>query len=270
MDTRAVEKIDVLLRTYDDKFTMAEWWRRMTAAQAGRRKRTLLAQFVSDGELVFDVGANRGAMTLTFRQLGAQVIAVEPLFAAAPHLVREFAWKFGEDGEVIPVASAIADEKKTVIFSVQKNLPYLSSCDVPWMTKSAHARMYNSTSCRRVPVKTTTLDALIEKYGEPAFVKIDVEGYEGVAIRGLSRPVKALSFEFHQDWLHDAVEVCAHLDILYPRYEYNYALDFRGMLVLDEWVDRSQLIAHLKHTLTKKGRGSWGDVYVRAVPIAIG
>jgi hypothetical protein len=45
-------------------------------------------------------------------------------------------------------------------------------------------------------VPVTTLDALIRRFGEPRFVKIDVEGVEDQVLRGLSDAPPALSFEF--------------------------------------------------------------------------
>jgi hypothetical protein len=41
-----------------------------------------------------------------------------------------------------------------------------------------------------VTVPCVTLDGLIATHGQPAFVKVDVEGFEHAVLEGLSRPVK--------------------------------------------------------------------------------
>jgi len=148
------------------------------------------------------------------------------------------------------------------MISVHQNLPYLSSCDDRWMRDSAHASYYNKKNIRRIKVPTVTLDALIDEYGTPDFIKLDVEGYEETAIRGLSKPVKGLSFEFHQDWLHQADAVIEHLSGL-GCYRYNYAANFTSKFVLDEWIKGPALMEHLRRVLSERGPGSWGDAYAK-------
>ena len=87
-----------------------------------------------------------------------------------------------------------------------------------------------------VEVEVTTLDALIARHGVPAFIKLDVEGFEAEALSGLSQAVRALSFEFttiQRDVALACIERCAAMG--YARF--NAALGESQTLV-GEWVGR--------------------------------
>jgi hypothetical protein len=88
---------------------------------------------------------------------------------------------------------------------------------------------------KSVSVPVTTLDALIGRHGTPAFIKIDVEGFEEEALQGLSHQVKALSFEFttiQRPVALACIERCVALG--YTRF--NAALGESQTLVNSDWV----------------------------------
>ena len=240
--------------------TIAKWWADQEKMRRDRKMAQPYEPFIEAGDLVFDIGSNKGLITILLRWLGARVIAVDPLYAAAPQFVREFGWKFGEDSNVIPVAMAVSDHVGEIALHVHRNLPSYSTVDDVYRTTGAHARYFNAENCSVVKVPTTTLDALIEKYGEPVFIKVDVEGHEEAVIRGLTVPVRALNFEFHQDRLRQALCVIRYLDSL-ADYEYIYSMS-QGPYE-HEWVAGAELLVHLRATLKKTGYGSWGNCYAR-------
>lgn len=249
------------LRTYRGKHTVAEWWVLADQAQKSRRKADLFTDLIAPGDLVFDIGANRGMMLMVFRWLEARVVAVEPLLAAAPETIPELKWKYGSDPDVQMVPKAVAPGARVAIW-IHKNIPYLSSINRTWMTRSAHRVYYSYKNCRKKVVPAVTLDALIEEYGEPKFIKIDVEGSENLVLKTLNHPVQSLSLEFHQDWIPKTG--LTHLMRL-GTYEFNWARNFGGEWVLPKWVSYPELLESFSHSLSKKGPQSWGDLYAKRV-----
>lgn len=110
-------------------------------------------------------------------------------------------------------------------------------------------------------VPVITADSLVEKYGIPSFIKIDVEGFEDEVLAGLSRPVPALSFEVRP---HDSTSAAgASLDRLgrLGRYEFNISLEETLTFALPEWTDGRSMLAALERMPCSGWR--YGDIYAR-------
>jgi len=65
---------------------------------------------------------------------------------------------------------------------------------------------YAGKEYRTVYVPTLTLDTLIDKYGMPELVKIDVEGAESVVFAGLTKKPKELCFEWSLVTIDEHIE----------------------------------------------------------------
>ena len=76
---------------------------------------------------------------------------------------------------------------------------------------------------------------MIERFGVPAFVKIDVEGGEPAVLNGLSHPIATVSFEYLPGAL-DQVEACAaRLGAIGP-YEFNWSPGETFRLASERWL----------------------------------
>ncbi len=153
----------------------------------------LYAQFVSPGDLVFDIGAHVGDRIASFRRLGARVVAVEP----QPALQRTLRLLYGRDPRVTLVPAAVGRATGTAVMKINPGNPTISSLSEAFIAASRDAAGWEGESWpRSLSVPVTTLDVLIAAHGRPAFIKLDVEGFEAEALGGLSQAVPALSFEF--------------------------------------------------------------------------
>ena len=130
-----------------------------------------------------------------------------------------------------------------------------------WMNKvSLSGRLAKSVKWEKnVIVQVTTLDALIAAYGLPSFCKIDVEGFEYEVIKGLSRPIPRLSFEFTPEVIDTALAVVRYLGRV-GDYEFNFSSGDSMGLVAGGWQSPNEIA----NSLTSLSQGGvFGDVYAR-------
>jgi FkbM family methyltransferase len=220
-----------------------------------RRLRRLYAQFLSPGDLVFDLGAHAGNRTRAFAAMGCRIVAVEPQpdFARLLHLL------FDRSPQVQVLEAAVGSEPGRAPLFISERTPTVTTIAAPWHEARAREPDFRGVRWdRRIDVQTTTLDLLIERFGMPVFVKIDVEGSEPAVLAGLNRPVRSLSFEYLPRALDYARVCAARLSALGP-YRFNWSAG-ESYELSDQWMTEAELGAALR---TADAQRRPGDVYAR-------
>ena len=215
--------------------------------------------FVEPGDLVFDIGAHVGDRVASFRRLGARVIAVEPqplLFSALHHI-------HGRDPLVEIVDRAVAADAGILELFVNTANPTVSTLSEDFVHQAERAPGWEGQVWdQHMPIEIVTLDGLIARYGTPAFIKIDVEGFEDAVLRGLSQPVKALSFEF-TTIARDVAMVCFDRLSALGEYRYNWSLGETQKMTFDRWLSDREMAEHLSNL---PHDANSGDVYAMIAP----
>jgi FkbM family methyltransferase len=200
------------------------------------------AQFLRPGDLAFDVGSHAGNRVRAFRRLGARVVAVEP----QPDLVAVLRRLYGRDPHVVVEPCAVGARAGTATLHVATRTPTVSTLVPSWTEEVRTDRRFASVRWdRELTVPVTTLDELVDRHGEPQFCKIDVEGSELDVLQGLSRPVRALSFEYLPPVAGRAVACVVRLAEI-GDYRFRHSpletLRWAG----DAWLDAGGMVATLR------------------------
>lgn len=238
----------------------------------------LYARFLKPGDLAFDIGSHVGDRIASFRRLGARVVALEP----QPDCARVIRALYGNDPHIILVEAACGPEPGRMTLHVNSANPTVTTASHEFVRAAeGQAGWEGQVWDRAIEVPVTTLDALITEHGMPAFVKIDVEGFEYAVLEGLTQALPALSFELttiQRDVAERCLERLAGLgckpmgpgrpigetgvDATEGKgYLFNIALGETQRLTLEGWVTGAEMAAHIR---ALPHEANSGDVYAIA------
>lgn len=214
----------------------------------------MYARFVRPGQLAFDIGSHVGDRISSFRRLGAKVVALEP----QPGCARAIQIIHGRDPMVTLVQAACGKEAGEVVLKINSANPTVSTASDDFVKAAAGAGGWETQVWdQSIIVPCVTLDGLIATHGQPAFIKVDVEGFELAVLEGLSSPVAALSFEFttiQRDVAYACVECLQDLG----DYRFNIALGESQTFEFDRAISADEMILHIE---ALPHEANSGDVY---------
>jgi FkbM family methyltransferase len=139
--------------------------------------------------MFFDIGANIGAWTLANIDRCDKIVTIEASPITFDKLVNNI-----KNDKTILLNYAVCNNNGNDITFYHANCDVLSTINKSWLTDET-SRFYNHPYTE-ITCKTITIDKLIQQYGLPDLIKIDVEGGEYECISSLNYKVNLLCFEW--------------------------------------------------------------------------
>lgn len=230
---------------------MHKWLVAARRWHAARKFRQFYRAFIKPRDLCFDIGANHGRYTRLFVQLGARVIAVEPQAACVAELTAQYA----HQPQVQIIAAAVGDRPGSAQLHLS-NRDEVATLSTRFMTAYAAPDLEWPATAT---VEMMTLDQLIAAHGLPAFIKIDVEGYEWPVLAGLHHAPQALSFEYNVRLRESALACIDQLKSL-GESTINFSAYERGRWHWPVWLDATSAQAAIR---ALPAAIETGDIFVR-------
>jgi FkbM family methyltransferase len=214
-------------------------------------------QIINEGDLIFDVGLNVGDKSEIFLSLGAKVVGFEPQIECFYFATNKIGNNPNFKAENIALDKKKGSEKIYIA-----SYHTISSMSEKFIIESKKERFPEYQWSNERLVQVDTLDNMIEKYGKPEYIKIDVEGYEFNVISGLSTPINLISIEFNAELCDETVKCIEYIDKLNNNEtEFNYQYRVDENLKFDKWLSKNEILSYL--TSVNDFKFEFGDVFCK-------
>lgn len=154
--------------------------------------------------MYFDIGANIGNWSLENIHRCDKIIAIEGSPVTFQKLVDNC-----KNDKIVLLNYVVCNNNGENITFYQADTHSLSTINKDWLTDET-SRFYNQPYTE-ITCRTITIDALIEQYGLPDLIKIDVEGGEYECISSLTQKVNLLCFEWASETNASTFKCIDHL-----------------------------------------------------------
>jgi FkbM family methyltransferase len=139
--------------------------------------------------MYFDIGSNIGKWAIANISQCDKILSIE----ASPTTFKSLTDNCKHD-KIILLNYAVCNNGGKDIAFYEADASTISTINKEWLVNET-SRFYNYPY-KEITCKTITIDSLIEQYGTPDLIKIDVEGGEYECVSSLTTKVKLLCFEW--------------------------------------------------------------------------
>ena len=199
--------------------------------------------------MYFDIGSNIGNWSLSNICLCDKIISIE----ASPITFKKLVNNCKND-KIILLNYAVCNNNGENITFYQAEWDTLSTINKDWLTNDTSRfcnHPYTEITC-----ETITIDKLIEQYGLPDLIKIDVEGGEFECIKSLTRKVNLLCFEWASETNTITINCIDYLyNIGYTQYYMQMCDEYLFRPQDNDFYDINTIKTKLSNTIPKQDCG---------------
>jgi FkbM family methyltransferase len=210
---------------------------------------------------IYDIGANIGKFTDENIKINKDCEFI--LLEANPKLCDDLKRKYEKNNKIKIFNYLVSDvDNQDIDFHIYRSNP-LSTASIDWAKTGRFKDHYNDGKIEKtIKINSICLDTLIDVYGESDYIKIDVEGYENVVIKGMKKYLGLLSFEWAEELKNQIIDSISHLNSIgYSQYYISYNDNYT--FIPNNFISYDEIISSINLNLKINRMDKWGMIFAK-------